>query len=239
MKFLCVSDEVDPRVYSASIKERFGEVDAVLCAGDLPLDYLEFIVSSLNRPLYFVFGNHELGDFRFFSRRGGVSGAELNLRRYFSPGEGAGAVHIGGKVVREGGLLFAGLGGSMRYNGGENQLSEGQMSRAILSLAPRLFLNRLRYGRYLDVLLTHAPPAGIHDRDDPCHRGFAAFLWFMRVFKPRCLIHGHTHLYGEAAQKTRYHSTMVINAFRHAVVDFNGGGSEDADGKPGCRASGA
>ena len=220
MKFLCVSDEVDPRVYSAAIKERFSGVDAVLCAGDLPLDYLEFIVSSLNRPLYFVFGNHELGDFRFFSRRGGEA-AQLNVRRYLGREEGAGAVHIGGRAVREGGLLFAGLGGSMRYNNGENQFTESQMKGAILKLLPRLFLNKLRCGRYLDVLLTHAPPAGIHDRDDPCHRGFKAFLSFMRFFKPRYLIHGHTHLYGnDMTQKTRYHSTMVINVFRHALLDL-------------------
>lgn len=56
MKFLCVSDQIDPLIYSTGIKERFKDVDAVLCAGDLPLDYIDFIVSSLNKPTYFIFG---------------------------------------------------------------------------------------------------------------------------------------------------------------------------------------
>ena len=60
MKILCVSDEVDPLVYSPRIKERFGDVEFVVAAGDLPMDYLEFIVSMLNKPLFFVQGNHDL-----------------------------------------------------------------------------------------------------------------------------------------------------------------------------------
>jgi hypothetical protein len=36
MKILCVADNIDPLVYSSSIKSRFREVDLVLGAGDLP-----------------------------------------------------------------------------------------------------------------------------------------------------------------------------------------------------------
>jgi hypothetical protein len=90
------------------------------------------------------------------------------------------------------------------------------MSLMILALAPRLCWNRIFHGRFLDVLVTHAPPAGIHDKDDPCHRGFASFLWFMRLFKPRYLIHGHIHLYDlNDVRSTKYGRTMVINAYGH------------------------
>ena len=58
MKILCISDQIDPLIYTNSIRQRFADVDLVLCAGDLPMDYLEFIVSSLNKPVFFVFGNH-------------------------------------------------------------------------------------------------------------------------------------------------------------------------------------
>ena len=37
MKILCVSDQIDPLVYSSLAKERFASVDAILCAGDLTL----------------------------------------------------------------------------------------------------------------------------------------------------------------------------------------------------------
>ncbi|HOV63073.1 MAG TPA: metallophosphoesterase, partial [Spirochaetia bacterium] len=58
------------------------------------------------------------------------------------------------------------------------------------------------------------------DKDDPCHKGFKIFLWFMRVFKPKYLIHGHVHLYNiNDNRKTIYHDTVVINAYGHIVID--------------------
>jgi hypothetical protein len=67
VKILCISDQIDPLVYSPSIKIRFSDINLVLCSGDLPLDYLDFIVSSLNIPLFFVFGNHHTEDMKFFN----------------------------------------------------------------------------------------------------------------------------------------------------------------------------
>jgi Icc-related predicted phosphoesterase len=226
MKILCVSDTTDSLIYSDTVKDRFGDIDYILAAGDLSLDYLEFIVSSLNKPLLFVFGNHNLGDFAYYSRKSNFFPSheplELNLTRYFAAA--AGATHIGGKAVREGTLLFAGLGGSMRYNNGENQFTEFEMKLEMFKLFPRLLLNKLFFGRYIDILLTHAPPFGIHDRQDRCHRGFKSFLWFMRVFKPKYLVHGHIHIYGrDEVRRTQYYSTMVVNAYSHIIIEFNEG----------------
>jgi Icc-related predicted phosphoesterase len=215
MKILCVSDQIDPLVYSNSIKERFADVGLILGAGDLPLDYLEFIVSSLNKPLFFVFGNHHLNNFRFFK----------DPRAPFSIWDdykvpGLGTIHIGSKVKNEEGIIVAGLGGSMMYNHGENQYTNFQMNLEILKLIPALLFNRIFRGRFLDILLTHASPRGIHDKEDPCHRGFKAFLWFMRVFKPKYLVHGHIHLYDLGdVRSTRYHDTTVINGYSHYIID--------------------
>ena len=68
MKILCVADHVDPLVYSGAIKERFADIDLVLCAEDLPMEYVDFIVSSLNKPTFFVFGNHNLNDFKYYHK---------------------------------------------------------------------------------------------------------------------------------------------------------------------------
>jgi Icc-related predicted phosphoesterase len=206
MKILCISDQIDPLVYSSSIKERFKNIDLILSAGDLPMDYLDFVISSLNKPLLFVFGNHHLETLE-------------EQAPYWTNGHG-GAIHAGSRVVREGDLIVAGLGGSMRYNRGDNQYTNFQMFCQILRLIPALVFNRLFRGRFLDVLLTHAAPRGIHDREDLCHRGFDAFLWFMRVFKPRYLIHGHIHLYDfSEVRSTMYKKTMVINAYSHYIID--------------------
>ncbi|MDR2102811.1 MAG: metallophosphoesterase [Treponema sp.] len=215
MKILCISDHIDPLVYTNSIRERFRDIDLILSAGDLPMDYLEFIVSSLNKPLLFVFGNHNLEGLNLYKPGGDV----------FSPIEhtivyGCGATHIGSRVVMEGGMIFAGLGGSMRYNKGENQFTEFQMNLEILKLLPKLIFNRIFRGRFLDVLLTHASPKGIHDKEDRCHWGFKTFLRFIQVFKPKYLVHGHIHLYDLSdVRLTRYENTLVVNAYSHYVID--------------------
>jgi Icc-related predicted phosphoesterase len=215
MKILCVSDHIDPLVYTNTIKERFGNIDIILGAGDLPLDYLDFIVSSLNKPLLFVFGNH---DVNCFKQTFALDQALFTKVDSFPPSSGS--IHVGSKVHVEEGLIFAGLGGSMQYNHGENQYTNFQMNLEILKLIPKLVFNRIFRGRFLDILLTHAPPQGIHDKPDKCHWGFKAFLWFMRVFKPKYLIHGHIHLYDlSEVRTTRYYDTLVINAYSHYVIN--------------------
>lgn len=215
MKILCISDQIDPLVYSPCIKERFSDVDLVLAAGDLPLDYLDFIISSLNRPLFFVFGNHHTTELKHYKKLWNAAINE-NYSQYL----GCGAVHLGTKIKKEGGLILAGFGGSMRYNNGDNQFSDFDMYLEILKLVPRLLWNRIVHGRCVDILLTHAPPKGIHDKQDTCHKGFKAFLWFMKVFKPKYLVHGHIHLYDlSSVRLTKWKNTTVVNAFSHYIVN--------------------
>ena len=223
MKILCVSDHVDPLVYTCSIKTRFKDIDLVLSAGDLPMEYNSFIVSVLNKPLLFIFGNHNLNE--YFHYRMGPEQMNLYSKEQVERATGlyasSGTIHAGGRIVKAKGLLIAGLGGSMNYNNGINQYTEFGMMMRIIGLIPRLLWNRLVKGRYLDILLTHAPPRGIHDQEDLCHTGFKVFLWFMRRFKPKYLVHGHIHLYNlNEVRKTLYHKTMVVNAYDHCVIDF-------------------
>ncbi len=219
MKILCVSDYKDPLIYSANLKSRYRDVMLILGAGDLDLDYYGFIVSSLNKPLFFIFGNHNLNRIGEYKKEFAGYEAEFKYERELMK-PSYGATYIGGRVINLGGVIFAGLGGSKRYNRGLNQYSEFGMLRYILKLVPKLLFNKLFHGRYLDILLTHSPPEGIHDKDDPCHRGFRIFLWFMRTFKPKYLIHGHVHLYNiNDNRKTMYHSTTVVNAYGHIVID--------------------
>ena len=212
MKILCVSDQIDPLIYTNTIKERYADVDIILSAGDLPLDYLDFIISTLNKPLLFVMGNHHTN--RFLEHEGDGPGCEWD---FYS----CGATYVDSRVKYETGLLVAGLGGCMRYNNGENQFTDFGMNMQMLRLIPALFFNRLFRGRYLDILLTHASPRGIHDKEDKCHRGFKCFLWFMRIFKPKYLVHGHIHLYDlSEVRTTKYCNTLIINAYGHYLLDM-------------------
>ena len=188
-------------------------MNLVLSAGDLPMDYLDFIISSLNKPLFFVFGNHHTDKMKYFRR---------TLTPVYTAEEEfpCGAVHLGSRVSIEENLILAGLGGSMRYNRGANQYTDFGMFFEVVKLIPRLLWNRFFYGRFVDILLTHAPPRGVHDKSDKCHLGFKIFLWFMKVFEPKYLVHGHIHLYDLSEVRcTLWRKTTVINAYGHYVID--------------------
>jgi uncharacterized protein len=224
MKILAISDEVVDLLYSPRIKDRFADVDLVLGCGDLPFYYLEFIVTVLNVPLYYVPGNHDRlaqyhADGRIVERAEGCE--PLDLRTACFPNR---VYPASPEVVGDlrPGLLLAGLGGSMRYNADNaHQYNEAEMLGRVLSLAPRLLRNRLRFGRALDILVTHAPPRGIHDAPDLAHTGFQVFRTLMDVFRPRLLLHGHSHVYrNDAITSTRYKDTRVINVYPYRLIHW-------------------
>ncbi|MEM7345845.1 MAG: metallophosphoesterase, partial [Chloroflexota bacterium] len=101
MKILCVSDKVVEHLYSAGVAQRHKDIDLIIGCGDLPYYYLEFLVSMLNKPLFYVHGNHDvdkeyLADGSIITAPGG--GTNLHRVSY-----------------QEGELLLAGLEGSIRY----------------------------------------------------------------------------------------------------------------------------
>jgi len=212
MKILSVSDKVDDLLYSSAIKRLFDDVDLVLSCGDLPYYYLEFIVTMLGGPLFYVIGNHS----------NEVKKSYAPKQEWEYPG---GCENVDGRVVRYRRLLIAGLEGSMRYNDNPDfQYTEREMAWKVWQLAPSLMLNRVLHGRYLDILITHAPPFGIHDRPDRCHQGFRAFRTLMDRFRPRYLIHGHVHIYNpREANQTVYGHTTVINTYGYQTLEIDGG----------------
>ena len=56
---LAVSDQVVERIYPLAENGHFQDVDLIFGCGDLPYTYLEYLVSILNIPLYYVPGNHD------------------------------------------------------------------------------------------------------------------------------------------------------------------------------------
>ncbi len=217
MKILVISDEVVPRLYDPSIEARYADVDLVLGCGDLPPYYLEFIVTVLNVPLYYVKGNHDAR----WDVRVDVMGPLRPTNPVAMPRPG-GCVNIDGKVVEHKGLLIAGLEGCMRYKLGPYQYTQSEMGYKVFRMSARMLRQRVLKGRWLDILITHAAPLGIHDGKDLCHTGFRAFLTLMERFKPQYLIHGHTHVYDRrSASETRYRDTMVLNAHPYRVLEID------------------
>ena len=210
VRILAICDEVDPRLYGPGIEARRGQVDLILSCGDLPPYYLDYVASMVNAPIYGVHGNHD-GEFARNRDRDGDGNGQADW--------GMGELH--GRVVEEQGLLIGGFDGSLRYNKGSYQYTEAGIRAQIAGMIPQLLMNRLRYGRYLDILVTHAPPRHIHDQPDRAHWGFEAYRWFLRTFKPRYHLHGHIHLYDKrTVTRTQFHETEVLNAYpyRELVV---------------------
>ncbi len=203
VNILAVSDQVDPRIHSGTLRTRMPDVDLVLGCGDVPARYLEFLADALDRPVYFVLGNHheEL-------TRMGISGA-----RY----EPMGCIDIGGRVRCDPstGLIIAGFPGSPKYSREtEQQYSDREIFMMMLRMLPGLVMNRLRNGRWLDVLISHAPPRRINDREDIPHRGFRSLRAFLRWFKPAVHLHGHIHIYDRSEPvETPYADSTVINVY--------------------------
>jgi uncharacterized protein len=87
------------------------------------------------------------------------------------------------KKALVGGVSFSGLEGCVRYKRGSSDVLYTQWQYKWL-------VKRLRTA---DVLVTHCPPRGINDHEDPAHIGIDALRKWVDRVQPRVLIHGHTY----------------------------------------------
>jgi Icc-related predicted phosphoesterase len=199
LKVLSLSDKQVETIYNPGVKDRFGDVDLILGCGDLAYYYLEFVVSMLDVPLYYVRGNHS-------------NQVEYSMVGPKTHPEGGLDLHC--QLIHEQGLLLAGVEGSLRYRKGPFQYTQSEMWVNVLRIVPRMILQRMRRGRFLDIFVSHAPPWGIHDKSDLPHQGIHAFRWLIETFKPRYHFHGHIHVYRQDVPTiTRHADTMVINTY--------------------------
>ena len=205
MKILAVSDQVVDRVYALATSEHFKGVELILGCGDLPYTYLEYLLTFLNVPLFYVPGNHD---------------PEFDVRDARSRAEGGSNLDL--RIVYHNDMLIGGFGGSIRYHpDGINQYTQDEAYWRVFRMVPRLLLNRIYHGRMLDVLITHSPPFGIHDDNDQAHNGLKALNWLMKFAKPRYLFHGHTHFYRNniADHETVSGLTKVINVYPYKLIE--------------------
>ncbi|MFZ0545749.1 MAG: metallophosphoesterase [Candidatus Promineifilaceae bacterium] len=208
VRILAVSDRVLDQLYCSDVRQRYPDIDLIIGCGDLPYYYLEFLVSALDTNLLYVLGNHDGGpqytiDGRILT---GVQGG-TNIHR---------------RVLKKEGLLIAGLEGSMRYRSNSTLMyTEGEMIWNVFSMIPQLMWYRWRYGRSLDILVTHSPPFHIHDGKDIAHTGFKIFRNMMKWFQPKYLLHGHMHVYrNDVPRVTEFYQTTIINVYPYRVFEY-------------------
>lgn len=198
MKILAIADVEERCLWEAFCKERFEDVDLILSAGDLDPDYLEFLVTVINKPLIYVRGNHD--------------------DRYARHAPG-GCICVEDDMYVYRGVRIAGLGGSRRYRDGANMYSEREMARRVRKLSRKV---KLLGG--CDILLTHAPAAGVGDLSDGPHQGFESFNEALGSWRPDYLVHGHIHKgYDPAFKRLRMHPSgaQVINACGYTTFEID------------------
>lgn len=205
MKILAVSDQVVDRVYSLANNGHFKGVSLIFGCGDLPYTYLEYIVTVLSVPLYYIPGNHD---------------PNFDLRDTRSKAEGGSNLDL--TTVCHKDTLIGGFGGSIRYRpNGSNQYTQSEAYWRAFQMAPKLLMNRIKYGRALDILIGHSPPFGIHDDTDKAHNGLKALNWLIQFSKPRYFFHGHTHFYlnNIANNETITGNTRIVNVYPYKIIE--------------------
>src|SRR5690348_18514571 len=115
VRVLAVSDEVDDALVADPTAVRGAQL--ILACGDLPFEYLGYLMNALDVPLVFVPGNHDPDVSGYRTSRAGLT---LQAGLPARPPWPAGAVNADRAVVDVADFRIAGLGGSRRYRHGPN-----------------------------------------------------------------------------------------------------------------------
>jgi hypothetical protein len=212
--------------------------DLIAGCGDLPFEYLGYLMNALDVPLVFVPGNHDpdLSGYRV-SRGGLMLRAGLPARAPWPDG----AISADGRVVDVAGLRIAGLGGCRRYRPGPNQYSDRQQARRARRLALRARRHRpathpRQLRGWVDVLISHAPPAGVGDGSDLVHQGFPGLNVLASRLKPAVLLHGHVDPDPSGRRDHWLDGTLVRNVTGWQLFDLDPETGRVADVAPHPRA---
>jgi uncharacterized protein len=217
MRILTVADREDPALGEHFRPERWGNIDAIISCGDLKPEYLEYLSGRLNRPVFYVRGNHDIT---------------------YEASPPGGCDNLDGRIVEFGGLRLLGFEGSLWYGGRGIEYSNGKMAMKI-----RLARLRMLLGGKPDIVVTHAPPRFCADlacdtpqgAGRPCvrqpgalcteaadlpHAGFEEFRQLILKVQPRYFLHGHTHLgYNMGKRQQLIGRTRVIDCYGYHIID--------------------
>lgn len=196
MKILTIADEESKSLWDYFDKSKLEGVDLIISCGDLAPQYLSFLATFTHAPVLYVHGNHD------------------GCYKHTPPD---GCICIEDSIYKFNGIRILGLGGSMRYRGGDHQYTQNAMRWRVRKLWLKLF-----FYKGFDILVSHAPAYGLNDGDDLPHTGFKVFNQLMEKYKPGYFIHGHVHKnYGGGFKRCcNYKDTAVVNAYERYIVEY-------------------
>ena len=196
MKILLVSDIESRYIWDHFNKEKFNDIELVISCGDLKASYLQFLVTMLAVPVYYIHGNHD---------EGYVQSPPL------------GCDTIDDTLIEFKGIRILGLGGSPEYRGGLFQYSEKEMRKRYKRLTKKI----KKFGG-IDVLVTHSPAYQLGDGEDFAHVGFKTLRNILDDWTPKYHFHGHQHLnYGQKNERSiQYGPTLIVNAHDYHIIEI-------------------
>ena len=195
LRVLLVADQESKYIWDYFDKKNFEGVELIISCGDLRPAYLSFLTTMVAAPLYYVHGNHD--------------GSYLR-----TPPEGCECLED--KILDFKGFRFLGFGGVKATSPKPFHYSEKEVNRQILRR-----MGQICFHGGFDVLVTHAPAAGLGDGDDDFHRGFNCYRALNEYFNPAYHFYGHQHLnYGNSSRVIQHGNTKLINGFGYQIIDL-------------------
>ena len=174
-----------------------GHESQVLSAGDLALECYDFIVGGLNKPLFFVFGNHHLTD-------GTTTNANPDPRPPFTTERAGrcGGYLPGGPGVTGGGSWCIAPPDSAAASGTTEASTSPRISRCssrcCVSSGPAV--KQDVSGRMTGTVSSPIPRRTASTTcPTPVTRDSASSCGSCGTFRPRYLVHGRVHLYDRNA----------------------------------------
>lgn len=104
------------------------------------------------------------------------------------------------------GLTILGVSGCVRYSNAAYHQWTQKEYRSALGNAPRC-----------EWVVTHCPPRGVNDHDDPAHHGIDALRKYIETHRPAHLFHGHTY---PEEPLTQVGDTRIHYVYGWAVLDI-------------------
>lgn len=112
------------------------------------------------------------------------------------------------QTAQLGGITLGGFEGSVRYKADSYapMYTQQEASELIQQLPA------------VDVLISHAPPRGIHDEPEPAHQGYDALRWYIEQYHPSFLLHGHTY---PTESVTTLGATQIVYIHEDQVIELD------------------
>ncbi len=204
VRVLAVSDEMEPAIDYETNREALMPLDAIIGAGDLKPEYLDFLADAFRVPLLYVRGNHD---------RGGGWTEEI----------GHVPEPMDGSWHDVAGLTVAGL----SWPSDKRERAVHDDNAAWRQVAARYL--RLRSVRP-DIIVSHVPPLGLGDTpEDHYHRGFAAYRWLAERLKPVLWVHGHTSVAASSHWWVVHGPTTVVNVTGAVLLELSPGAAQETE----------